>query len=175
MKKLIYINNKEGFKSITHLSGLAEGKELLTLLNAALEYIGLSISEQEKTSVLKDKDPVIIGNPNERYQIILLPKVKEYPTTPEGWKPIKERIRAGFDKVKNAVEQEVKEIKDILKSEIKTNEKLDLIIKECQDGDLLEKLKEIKNTTFSEREWLIIRAVIYLLFAQQQEAKNKNV
>lgn len=174
MKKLLYINNKEGFKSITHLSGLAEGKELLILLNAALEYIGLAISEQEKVSVLKDKDSVIIGNPNEPYQIVLLPKVKEYPSTPEGWKPIKERIRAGFDKVKSAVREEVQEIKSILKSEIKTNEKLDLIMNECQDGDLLEKLKEIKSTTFSEREWLIVRAVIYLLFAQLEE-KKKNV
>ena len=175
MKKLIYINNKEGFKSITHLSGLAEGKELLTLLNAALEYIGLAISEQEKESVLKDKDPVIIGNPNDPYQIVLLPKVKEYPSTPEGWKPIKKRIQDGFNKVKSAVSEEVQELKNILKAEIRTNEKLDLLIKECKDGDLIEKLKEIKNTTFSEREWLIIKAVVHLLFSQQQELKNKNV
>ena len=66
-------------------------------------------------------------------------------------------------------------MKNILKAEIRTNEKLDLLIKECKDGDLIEKLKEIKNTTFSEREWLIIKAVVHLLFSQQQELKNKNV
>jgi hypothetical protein len=173
MKKLIYINNKEGIKSITHLSGIAAGNELLTLLNNALEYIGLAISEQEKESVLKDPDPVIIGNPNDPYQIVLLPNVEQYPNTPEEWKPIKERIKNGFNAAFNALKNEVKEVKEVIKLKVSTTEKINLLMEELTDGDLKRRLSEVQNTTFSDRERLILKLLIEVILTnKEKEAAN---